>query len=119
VASYYLDASALVKRYAAEIGTTWVRVITSPSAGHSVIVALISGAEVVAAIAKRGRMQSLSSIDARQAISDFGRVLSVCCRLNFSLVARCAVMLLKCDHILSQLDRSIGIAFRYLGLITQ
>jgi hypothetical protein len=48
-----------------------VRGITSPSAGHSLFVALISGAEVVAAIAKRGRMRSLNSTDARQTISDF------------------------------------------------
>lgn len=71
MAAYYFDTSALVKRYAVEVGTIWVRSITSPGAGHILFVALISGAEVVAAIAKRERMGSLSSTDAQQAISDF------------------------------------------------
>jgi predicted nucleic acid-binding protein len=69
--AYYLDASALVKRYAAELGTTWIRGITSPDGGHSLLVALISGAEVVAAVAKRERMGSLRSTSAHQSISDF------------------------------------------------
>lgn len=71
MAAYYLDTSALVKRYASETGTIWVRSVTSLGAGHILFVALISGAEVVAAIAKRERLSSLSSTDAQQAISDF------------------------------------------------
>ena len=60
-----------MKRYASETGTIWVRSVTSPGDGHILFVALISGAEVVAAIAKRERLGSLSSADAQQAISDF------------------------------------------------
>jgi len=71
VAAYYLDSSALVKRYAAEVGTFWVRTIASPDASHVLFVALIAGAEVVAAVAKRERTGSLSATDAQQAISDF------------------------------------------------
>lgn len=68
---YYFDSSALVKRYAAEAGTIWVRGITSPNAGNVVVISLIAGAEIVAAIAKRQRMGSIDSTDAQQAISDF------------------------------------------------
>jgi len=71
VAAYYLDSSALVKRYAAEIGTIWIRTITSQGAGHVLFVALIAGAEVVAAFARRERTRSLTAADAQQAISDF------------------------------------------------
>jgi predicted nucleic acid-binding protein len=71
VAAYYFDTSALVKRYAAETGTIWVRSVNSPGASHILFVALISRAEVVVAIAKRARVGSLSSTDARQVLSDF------------------------------------------------
>lgn len=49
MAVYYFDSSAIVKRYAAEVGTLWVRGISSSSANHMVVVSLICGAEVVAA----------------------------------------------------------------------
>jgi hypothetical protein len=35
VTDYYVDASALVKRYADESGSIWVRQITDPSTRHS------------------------------------------------------------------------------------
>jgi predicted nucleic acid-binding protein len=71
VAVYYFDSSALVKRYAAEVGTVWVRGISSSRANHVIVVSLIGGAEVVAALAKRQRIGSIDSTDAQQAIADF------------------------------------------------
>jgi uncharacterized protein len=71
VAVYYFDSSALVKRYAAEAGTIWVREIISSSANHVLVVSLIGGAEVVAALAKRQRIGSIDLADAQQAIADF------------------------------------------------
>lgn len=35
--AYFLDSSALVKRYVAEMGTVWVRAITAPSAAHTIL----------------------------------------------------------------------------------
>ncbi len=52
---YYLDASALVKRYADERGSTWVRQITDPSAQHTILLAEITLAEVAAALAAKHR----------------------------------------------------------------
>src|SRR5258705_12171711 len=40
--AYFLDSSALVKRYVTEIGTIWIRTISSPSAGHTILVAQIT-----------------------------------------------------------------------------
>ena len=37
--AYFLDSSALVKRYVPEPGTGWVRTVTTPSAGHTLLVA--------------------------------------------------------------------------------
>ena len=52
---YYLDASALVKRYADEPGSTWVRQITDPSAPHTILLAEVTLAEVAAALAAKHR----------------------------------------------------------------
>ena len=46
---YYIDASALVKRYANEPSSTWVLQITEPSAQHTILLAEITLAEVAAA----------------------------------------------------------------------
>ncbi len=52
---YYVDASALVKRYADESGSTWVRQITDPSAQQAILLAEITLAEVAAALAAKHR----------------------------------------------------------------
>lgn len=52
---YYLDASAVVKRYADERGSTWVRQITNSSAQHTILLAEITLAEVAAALAAKQR----------------------------------------------------------------
>lgn len=52
---YYLDASALVKRYANEPGSTWVRQITDPLTQNTVLIAEITLAEVAAALAAKHR----------------------------------------------------------------
>jgi uncharacterized protein len=55
VTDYFLDASALVKRYVDETGSAWVRSITNPAEGHSILLAEISIAEVTAALAAKQR----------------------------------------------------------------
>ncbi|MBI3989866.1 MAG: type II toxin-antitoxin system VapC family toxin [candidate division NC10 bacterium] len=53
---YCLDASALVKRYADEPGSAWVRQITDPAAQHTILLAEITLAEVAAALAAKQRI---------------------------------------------------------------
>lgn len=53
---FYFDASALVKCYLREIGSTWVRSLIEPSVGHVIVVAAITRVEVAAAFAARHRM---------------------------------------------------------------
>src|SRR5262249_50651455 len=50
-----MDSSALVKRYANETGSLWVRSLTDPQAGHDLFTAHITEIEVVAAIARKIR----------------------------------------------------------------
>jgi predicted nucleic acid-binding protein len=71
VAVYFFDTSALVKRYAQEVGTAWVNGITDPSASHSVYIARITGAEVVAAVKRKERNRQISGVDATTMIADF------------------------------------------------
>ena len=76
MAAYFFDSSALVKRYVVESGTQWVRGLCDPAAGHALYIARITGAEVVAALARRARMGSLAQSAAQSAMaafrSDFG-----------------------------------------------
>ena len=53
---FYLDSSALTKRYLPEKGTTWVRALTDPATGHTVAIAQITRVEVAAALASRHRV---------------------------------------------------------------
>lgn len=53
---YYLDASALVKRYTDEPGSAWIRQITDSSVQHTILLAEITLAEVAAALAAKHRV---------------------------------------------------------------
>jgi uncharacterized protein len=69
--AYYCDSSALVKRYATETGSLWVRSLTDPQAGHDIFTAHITGIEVVAAIARKTRRGEIAARDATTAIRTF------------------------------------------------
>jgi predicted nucleic acid-binding protein len=67
VTHYFLDSSALIKRYVAEQGTTWVRAISLPSAGNTVVVAPVAEVEVFSGVSRRKR-ESVISARTAQAI---------------------------------------------------
>jgi uncharacterized protein len=71
VAAYFLDTSALVKRYAKETGTAWVQSLTAPTAGHSLSIVRIALVETVAAITRQERGGSMSAQAAATALTDF------------------------------------------------
>jgi uncharacterized protein len=52
---FYVDASAMVKRYVTEVGTSWVQALAEPTAGNTLVSAAITRVEVGAAIASRHR----------------------------------------------------------------
>ncbi len=66
---YYLDSSALVKRYVAETGTDWVTQLCVPDAGHTLYTVRISGAEIVAALFLRARAGGAVVSDAQAAVT--------------------------------------------------
>ena len=51
--AYFVDSSALVKRYVREIGTSWVRGITHRRPSAHIYIALITAVEVTSAVARR------------------------------------------------------------------
>lgn len=69
--AYFLDSSAVLKRYVAETGTIWVRALFDPIRANRVAIATITGAEVVAAVARRARGGGITAPDAAQIIGDF------------------------------------------------
>jgi predicted nucleic acid-binding protein len=73
MAVYFFDSSALVKRYVSETGTAWVVSLLDPTAGNVIHIARLAGAEVVSAIARRGRSGDLDASDATTAITQFRR----------------------------------------------
>jgi len=71
VSLYFLDSSALVKRYIAETGSAWVRALTDPAAHNPLIIARITWVEVLSALARRRREGSLTPDDVAKAIRAF------------------------------------------------
>lgn len=57
--TYYLDASALSKRYVQENGTAWVRNLLAPGAGHTLLTARVTMVEIYSALARRRREGSV------------------------------------------------------------
>jgi len=69
--AYFLDSSALVKRYVSETGSAWVQQITAPQTGNLLFIARITWVEVLSAFARRQREGSLTSADVAQVKNEF------------------------------------------------
>jgi uncharacterized protein len=70
MAVYFVDSSALVKRYLLEVGSTWLdNLLSQPN--DDILIAEITQIEVIAAITRRGRSTSMSPQDATKACNRF------------------------------------------------
>jgi uncharacterized protein len=63
LSTYFVDTSALGKRYLSEIGSAWVRSWATPSAGNVLIIAELTTVEMLSAFARLLRTGSLSISD--------------------------------------------------------
>jgi predicted nucleic acid-binding protein len=52
VTTYYVDSSAIVKRYVTETGSSWVQDLCDPAAGHVIALAHVGLVEIAAAQAE-------------------------------------------------------------------
>jgi hypothetical protein len=71
VNAYFLDSSALVKRYVPETGSAWVQALADVATGNLLIIARITWVEVLSALARRQRDGSLSAPDVDLIIQRF------------------------------------------------
>ena len=73
MAAYFLDSSAVMKRYVQETGTVWVRALTASGTGNFFYLARITDVEVTAALAQRRGQPGLSVVQAVAALRQFRR----------------------------------------------
>ena len=71
MATYFFDSSALTKYYIDETGSTWVETLIDAQPTNEILIAEITGAEIVAAITRRSRIGHISAPDAAIVISLF------------------------------------------------
>jgi uncharacterized protein len=71
VVAYFLDSSALLKRYISEAGSSWIQSLTAESADNLVIVAQITWVEIHSALARRQREGSLNANQVNQILEVF------------------------------------------------
>jgi uncharacterized protein len=64
MAVYFVDSSALVKRYINETGSQWILNLCDPVSNHDIVIAAIAGVEITAAITRRSRGGSIDAEDA-------------------------------------------------------
>jgi uncharacterized protein len=55
MSAYFLDSSALVKRYRTEPGSAWIKRLVEPATGHTITICEITLSEVAAALAATHR----------------------------------------------------------------
>lgn len=73
MAVYFLDTSAIVKRYVTETGSGWVMSLCDPAAGHTILIAQATQAEAVAALCRKAYHGAISVADRDRTITIFRR----------------------------------------------
>src|SRR5271165_6791246 len=71
MANYFLDTSALIKRYAFEPGSPWVRSLYSSRPKHVLAIAQITIAESIATLCRKAREQTISMAERDKLIDLF------------------------------------------------
>ncbi|SRR6266511_745956 len=80
MAAYFFDSSALVKRYAREVGTAWTIGLFRPPTANRIYLARITSVEVVSALTRRVRAGKLDQKSAARAVARFRRAFAGRCR---------------------------------------
>src|SRR5215467_4126536 len=70
---YFLDTSALVKRYVTESGSVWVRTVCDPQAGYTIVISQAALVEAVATICRKAHDGTITPTDRDRNISIFRR----------------------------------------------
>jgi predicted nucleic acid-binding protein len=73
MAMYFLDSSAIVKRYFQERGHDWIETLHDPAQRHVLYIAQVALVEVVASICRKAREQDMPLEERNTTIDDFRR----------------------------------------------
>ena len=73
MALYFLDSSAIVKRYFQEPGHEWIETLHDPAQGHGLYIAQVALVEVVASVCRKAREQNMPLEERDTTIDDFRR----------------------------------------------
>jgi uncharacterized protein len=68
---YFLDSSALIKRYVVEIGSPWIKTLTDAQTGNSLLLVRITWVEVLSAFARRQREGGITAAEVAALIAKF------------------------------------------------
>jgi len=71
VTAFFVDSSALVKRYVLETGTAWVRGLTRQSPSRLIYIAHITAVEVTCAVARRRKGRTITAAKASSIMRRF------------------------------------------------
>ncbi|HMT07489.1 MAG TPA: type II toxin-antitoxin system VapC family toxin [Pyrinomonadaceae bacterium] len=102
MADFFLDSSALVKRYIKETGTVFVAGLVEVSNGNTIFIAQITKVEVSSAFARRNKGKTLSDIDAAASLASF----------NIDLTDIYYAVDMTADHVASAADLATKHALR-------
>jgi predicted nucleic acid-binding protein len=69
--AYYLDTSALVKRYVIEAGSAWVHQVADPSRRNGLYTSRLTAVELTAAVVRRARGAGIPSADLQATLAAF------------------------------------------------
>lgn len=74
---YFIDSSALVKRYVNEAGSTWILGLFVPTLNNEIFIAAITSVKIVAAITRAERGMRISASDALAVRAQFKNELQI------------------------------------------
>ena len=87
MAVLFLDSSALVKRYAQEVGSAWLTACTQLPAGNQCWLAQVTRVEILAALYKKVRTGNLLPAQAQTAAAQFQAELQTHFHVNQAALA--------------------------------
>ena len=71
MSAFFLDTSALAKRYMSEVGSTWVRSWILPKMGNTIIISRLATVEIVSLMIRKQREGGVSPADFRRNRNNF------------------------------------------------
>jgi predicted nucleic acid-binding protein len=71
MAFYFLDTSAIVKRYVLEPGHVWIATLSDPTTGNDLVIAETAIVEVVATLCRKAREAAITEAERDRLIGEF------------------------------------------------